>query len=299
MKYKFIINPNEIPTYDSLMIPLLYSLLELGGSGSIDEIDEKVFKITGLSEEVINIPHGDSGGRGEVSYRLAWTRTYLKHYKLIENSSRGIWSTKCNLEDIENLDSQKIVNIVKEQNKLKRLKSKNKEGIIDNKIESEELKLSIEEELTWKENLLSLLLELPSDSFERLTQRLLRESGFIQVEVTGKTGDGGIDGKGIIKINGLMSFHVMFQCKRYKGSVSPSHIRDFRGALQGRADKGLFVTTGTFTRDAIKEAIRDGAPPIDLIDGEELCLKLKELNLGIKTELIESVSISNSFFESI
>lgn len=197
------------------------------------------------------------------------------------------------------MDSQKIVNFVKEQNKLKRLESKDKEEILDNKIGSEEIEYSINEELNWKDNLLAILLDLPPDSFERLTQRLLRESGFIQVEVTGKTGDGGIDGKGIIKINGLMSFHVMFQCKRYKGSVSPSHIRDFRGALQGRADKGLFVTTGTFTRDAIKEAIRDGAPPIDLIDGEELCLKLKELNLGIKTKLIESVSLDNTFFESI
>jgi len=99
-----------------------------------------------------------------------------------------------------------------------------------------------------------------------------------------------------LKIGGLLSFHIIFQCKSYQGSVTPSQIRDFRGAMQGRADKGLFITTGTFTRDAIREATRDGAPPIDLIDGELLCDKLKELNLGVKTKLVESVEVADDWF---
>lgn len=151
----------------------------------------------------------------------------------------------------------------------------------------------------WKEEIRNILYSISPSQFERLTQRLLRESGFTQVEVTGKSGDGGIDGKGIIKIGGLISFHAMFQCKRYKDSVTAGNIRDFRGALQGRADKGLFVTTGTFTRDAVKEAHRDGAPPIDLIDGDEFVEKLKELSLGIKTELIEQVTVLHDWFEKI
>jgi restriction system protein len=141
--------------------------------------------------------------------------------------------------------------------------------------------------------------KLDPSAFERLVQRLLRESGFIQVEVTGRTGDGGIDGKGIAKIHGFMSFHVLFQCKRYKGSVGSSEIRDFRGAMVGRADKGLFITTGTFTPAALKEATRDGAPPIDLVDGIELAEKLKELELGMKIELVEKVIIDESWFENI
>jgi restriction system protein len=121
----------------------------------------------------------------------------------------------------------------------------------------------IPEEISdWKDELyLVLTQQISPDAFERLTQRLLRECGFVQVKVTGKTGDGGIDGKGIARINGLMSFHVIFQCKKYQGSVSAGEIRDFRGAMVGRADKGLFITTGTFTPSAIKEATRDGAPP--------------------------------------
>ena len=127
----------------------------------------------------------------------------------------------------------------------------------------------------------------------------MRESGFVQVEVTGRTGDGGIDGRGIMRLSGLLSFHVVFQCKKYQGSVSASDIRDFRGAMIGRADKGLFITTGTFTRDAVREATRDGAPPIDLVDGDHLAEKLKELGLGIKKELVEQVSVDENWFKTI
>lgn len=144
--------------------------------------------------------------------------------------------------------------------------------------------------------MLNVLYTISPAAFERLAQRILRESGFFHVEVTGKSGDGGIDGKGIIRVGGLLSFHVIFQCKRYKGSVTPNQIRDFRGAMQGRADKGLFITTGTFTRDSIKEATRDGAPPIDLIDGDMLCDKLKELKLGVDVQLTELIEIKSEWF---
>ena len=135
---------------------------------------------------------------------------------------------------------------------------------------------------SWKEEIYHILTkEITPDAFERLAQRLLRESGFVQVEVTGRTGDGGIDGKGIARIHGFMMFHVIFQCKKYQGSVSASDIRDFRGAMVGRADKGLFITTGTFTPAAVKEATRDGAQPIDLVDGDQLADKLRELQLSL------------------
>ena len=136
-------------------------------------------------------------------------------------------------------------------------------------------------------------------AFERLIQRMLRESGFTHVQVTGKSGDGGIDGIGIARVSGLLSFHVLFQCKRYQGAFSPSQIRDFRGAMQGRTDKGLFITTGTFTREAIKEATRDGAPPIDLIDGEQLVLRLKDLSLGVRIQMVESIEVDPAWFAGI
>lgn len=157
-----------------------------------------------------------------------------------------------------------------------------------------------EESEGWRQSLHKLLTEeIEPSAFERLAQRLLRESGFIHVEVTGRSGDGGIDGRGIVRVSGLLSFHVIFQCKKYAGSVSASHVRDFRGAMVGRADKGLLITTGTFTRDAVREATRDGAPPLDLIDGEQLADMLKTLKLGISTEIVEKVTIEDAWFRSI
>jgi restriction system protein len=154
-------------------------------------------------------------------------------------------------------------------------------------------------EQTWREKLLATLYALPSDAFERLCQRLLRESGFVQVKVTGRSGDGGIDGVGIVQLGGLLGFPVLFQCKRYRGSVGASAIRDFRGAMIGRADRGLVITTGTFSRDARAEATRDGAPPIDLVDGEQLLDKLRELRLGVGVKTIEEVTVLPEWFATI
>jgi len=285
---------DNIPTYDKMLIPTLEALKKLGGSGSIDEINEKVYEIEKYDEETLETPHDENGVQTKVEYRLAWARTYLKKYGLLENSSRGIWALVDNEIDTNELNSDEIVKYVREKTrKPKSEKPKNP------KLQNEEVEDEIEDQLDWKENLISVLLNIDPSAFERLCQRILRESGFVQVEVTGKSGDGGIDGKGIVRMNGFLSFHVFFQSKRYKGSVGSGDIRDFRGAMQGRADKGLFITTGNYTREAIKEATRDGAPPIDLIDGEQLCDKLKEFNLGVKTELIEDVTINPEWFDKI
>jgi restriction system protein len=151
----------------------------------------------------------------------------------------------------------------------------------------------------WKDGLLAVLTnQMKADAFERLAQRILRESGFVKVEVTGRSGDGGIDGVGVLRL-ALLSFQVYFQCKKYKGSVSAGAIRDFRGAMVGRTDKGLFITTGTFTAEAKKEATRDGAPAIDLIDGDLLCDLLKSLKLGVTTRMVEEVSTDPEWFGKI
>jgi restriction system protein len=150
-------------------------------------------------------------------------------------------------------------------------------------------------ETPWQDVLLDCLLKMKPAAFERLCQRILKDSGFIKVEVTGRSGDGGIDGIGVLRLN-LLSFHVFFQCKRWKGSVGASAIRDFRGAMVGRADKGLVMTTGSFTTDARKEATRDGAPAIDLVDGETLCELLKKLQIGVSIRKVEHVMVRQEAF---
>jgi restriction system protein len=232
----------------------------------------------------------------EVEYRLAWARTYLKLYGLIENSTRGVWTLTDKAAGISHVDPKDVRRVVQELSAAKRKQKKvgNKQQPV---VEDAD---PAEDEEDWRKRLFVILTkQLSPAGFERLVQRLLRESGFVQVEVTGRTGDGGIDGKGIARIHGLMSFHVVFQAKKYQGVVSAAQVRDFRGAMVGRADKGLLITTGSFTKDAVREATRDGAPPIDLIDGDALADRLKELSLGVQVKMVEDVLVDDSWFDHI
>ncbi|AHJ13537.1 restriction endonuclease [Sulfurospirillum multivorans] len=285
-------------SYNQLFEPTIHSLKQLGGSGSIDEIEEKVIEILHLTEAEINDIH--RGNTTKLEYRLAWARTYLKRYGLLDNSARGIWAlTEKGFKDqkIDDLEIRQFVS--KAVKSLSHCKSQDLQQDIQNEEDILELELGDEvSELTWQEELLDILKKIHPQAFERLCQRFLRELGFINVEVTQYSNDGGIDGKGVIRLGGVMSFHVVFQAKRYKDSVSASIVRDFRGAMIGRADKGVIITTGTFTREAKKEAQRDGAPPIDLIDGNDFVSKLRELNLGINIELVEKVNVNKEWFEN-
>lgn len=271
----------KVPTFDAFMNPMIQALKSLGGSGTIEEIDDKASEISGLSDEQLEVLHNpEKGGQTEVEYRLAWTRTYLKKYGVLENSSRGVWALTPKGRQLDSVNPSTVTRFVREQ--MRKARAASAEDTLD----------ETEEETTWRDELLGALLEMEPSAFERLAQRLLRESGFIQVEVTGRSGDGGIDGKGIMRLGGLLSFRVIFQCKRYRGPVTVSQVRDFRGAMVGRADKGLLLTTGNFTKEAMKEATRDGAPAIDLIDGDQLIDKLRELGLGVKTKKVEVEKIT-------
>ena len=219
----------------------------------------------------------------------------LKKVGILENSARGVWALTTVGRELQEINSDEIVKKVREMTLLK-MKDTKEISLEDHNLENDGVDTP-DEIQTWREKLKNVLKNLKPDAFERLTQRLLRESGFTQVKVTGKTGDGGIDGMGIIKLNGIISFHMLFQCKRYTGSVSAGEIRDFRGAMQGRADKGLFITTGKFSAPAIEEANRPGATPIDLVDGDELVEKLRELQLGVAP--VNDYVIDDAWFLSI
>lgn len=277
--------------YDDLFNPTLIALRNLGGSGAVSEIEEQVTSILGLTEEAINEIHRESTTK--LTYRLAWARNYLKRFGLLENSSRGVWALTETGQNTKEVDQEKVKKAVVKKDKAERSKKEQKpksEPELNEK--TEEL-----EDFNWQDTLIETMRNIHPDQFERLCQRLLRELGFVNVEVIGRTNDGGIDGKGIIKLGGVLSYHVAFQAKRYQGSVSSSVIRDFRGAMSGRADKGLILTTGSFTREAKKEATRDGATPIDLIDGNEFAERLKELGLGVTVEMVEEVKIKTDWFK--
>jgi restriction system protein len=279
----------EMPTYEGLLWPTLEVLKISGGSASIQELSEQVTRLLVLPDEVSDTLHG--GGPGtEVDYRLAWARTNLKWLGAVENTARGVWT----ITPIGRaIPSDERLRDLSRQERKRRVRERVKRPPADRPIVSKS-----PAERDWREELLAILRGLKPDAFERLCQRILRESGFTKVEVTGRSGDGGIDGAGVLRVN-LISFHVRFQCKRYAGSVGASEIRDFRGAMVGRADKGLFLTTGRFTSDAAREAVRDGAPAIDLIDGLALLELLRKLKLGVSTELVESIRPQPEFFAEL
>jgi restriction system protein len=282
-----------VPSYTALLWPTLQAVREMGDSGTIEEIVEKVIELEGFTEEQQSVLHGD-GPRTELEYRLAWARTYLKGMGALNNSERGIWSTTelgrtMTTADVATRHSAYTAHL---RRSARRARKSADDG------HEEDLPEVETSDRDWKEELLEVLGEVPPDGFERLARRLLREAGFVSATVTGKSGDGGIDGIGVYRLS-LVSFPVFFQCKRYKGSVGAGAVRDFRGAMSGRGDKGLLITTGSFTADAKQEATRDGAPPVDLIDGERLCDLLKDYKLGVSTRQVEKVEISTEFFADL
>lgn len=269
--------------------PLLDALRELGGSGTPAEVVEEIANAMKLPDDVQN-ELLDSGAP-RFHNQVAWARFYLTREGFIDSSKRGIWSlteagraTTITQEQARAI-FQKWVKVFAEA----RRRRKDEPPEADDQVAEETAAPS-----NYRDALLETLLGLPAPGFERFCQRLLRESGFVQVVVTGRSGDGGLDGYGTLQVNPLVSFKVLFQCKRYSGSVTPAQVRDFRGAMQGRADKGIILTTGTFTADARKEASRDGVPPIELVDAPKMLDMFVQLELGLKP--VTTYEIDPAFF---
>lgn len=275
------------PEFIRFFRPIIQVMRNLGGSGTASEVVDRsleVAQITEAEQQAVN-----KNGLSRVKNQVHWARQYLVWTGYLGSSKWGVWNLtdkglSADLSAFNPLDIFKSV----QANRPKKAKESDTqhrdEGIPDE-----------EEPKDHRAALLEVIKSLPPGGFERLTQRLLRESGFQQVTVTGKSGDGGIDGIGTLKVNPFVSFNVLFQCKRYQGAVTPSHVRDFRGAMMGRADKGLIITTGTFTLDAKKEARRDGVPPIELVDGDTLVEMFEQHELGLIPK--RSYEIDEMFFQ--
>lgn len=272
--------------------PLLDALRALGGSARPAEASERVGSDLKLSQAELD--ELLASGSGRFHNAVQWARFYLVREGYIDGSTKGVWALtpegwKAHLtHDQARAIFLKWVDIFAKARKQKNSSVTPDEQDID---ETEEAL-----PISYRARVLNIVRSIPADAFERLCQRLLRESDFTTVTVTGRSGDGGIDGIGILQINPFVSFRVLFQCKRYIGSVTPSEVRDFRGAMLGRADKGIIITTGSFTQEARKEAFRDGAPPLELVDGDKLVDMFERLEFGLRPRI--TYEIDERFFES-
>jgi restriction system protein len=271
------------PKFVQFFSPVLEALKELGGSGRPSEVRDVIARQLSISEQ--DRTELLEGGAPRFDNQVAWARFYLVKAGLVDSSRRGVWSLSDKGREIESLPFDESLSIFRQIHSEFQSERDSTEEVSQQEEAVEETiapnDTAVSDDSSYRKKLLEVLLALPPSGFERLCQRLLRESGFEQVIVSGRSGDGGIDGQGILQVNPFVSFKVLFQCKRYTGAVSVSQVRDFRGAMMGRADKGIILTTGTFTSDAQKEAVRDGVPPIELVHGDKLLDMFENLELGL------------------
>ena len=282
----------QVPGYAVLIEATFLAMKQLGGSGHNDEINKKVYEILDVPDSILEIIHTGRDSFSEIDYRLAWARTLLKNYGAIINSARCVWVISpefANVEGVCGAEIEKCKNASGRNATIDKSKTNNTEqdSVIDIPAEIK----------PWRQRVYEILIGMNPFAFERLTQRVLRESGFTDVEVTKRTGDGGIDGYGKLKINGVISFNIAFQCKRYQGTVGAPEIGDFRGSLTRNVEKGLFVTTGTYSNAAKEEAANIGKQQIDLIDGEGLIDMLAEYSIGLKE--VKDYEIDEEYFSKI
>jgi restriction system protein len=270
--------------------PLLDALRDLGNSGRPKEVTDRIAKNLTIPDNVLE--EIMKSGTPRFQNQVAWARQYLVWEGLLEDNTRGIWTLtdKGRNTTLTNDQGRQIflkwVDIHQ-----KARKDKSKAELITEQEEEDPDNV----EHTYTPGLLEILQKVTPAGFENICQRLLREHGFENVEVTGGSHDGGIDGYGTLELNPFVTIKVLFQCKRYKGTVSRSQVGDFRNAMFGRAEKGIILTTGTFSEDAKREASRDGAPPVELIDGQKLVQLFEAKQLGVKPKTVYDVDLK--FFE--
>lgn len=288
-----------MPTQFELMWPTVEALRRSGGSATISEIADDVVRTEGFTEEQQAIKRRPGDHMSMIEYRLAWARNGLKLAGFIENSSRGVWALTDAGRTVRSADA--LLTEVKRwraEYNGRYLERKRAQSVPPTEAGEDEFDDQLDEasDPDWQDALLDRLLQMSPAAFERLAQRVLREAGFRDVQVLGRSNDGGIDGVGTLRVS-LISFPIYFQCKRYRDSVGSGAVRDFRGAMAGRGEKGLLITTGTFTREAQNEANRDGAPPIELVSGQDLAELLRSYELGVRTELREVMTVEPAFFD--
>ncbi len=266
--------------------PLLDALRDLGYSGKPREVSAKIAENLKLSDDILDVTL--KSGANKFHNQVAWARQYLAWEGYLDSSKYGTWK-------LTELGKNKIISDKEAAEIFSKWvaihQKARKESKLSDVIEEQEEASPDDFQKEKPTNLLLVLQSLSPSGFENVCKELLREHGFDNVVVTGSSHDGGIDGYGTLEINPFVSFKVLFQCKKYKGSVSRAKVGDFRNAMIGRAEKGIILTTGSFSSDAIKEASREGAPQIELVDGDKLIQMFEKVELGLKPKTVFEVDL--------
>jgi restriction system protein len=284
------------PKFVQYFQPVIEGLRDLGSSAKPREVYAWIADHYPIPKE--EIENTTKGGQSKFENKVGWARFYLAKGELIDTEQRGVWvlTEKGRKANLSHEDAYNLFKAI--QDGFKREDGQSGEAEVEKAVD--EADASAPDEKTYfnqdeiQEELVSLLRSTTDKGFEELCARLLRHIGFENLKVTGRTGDHGIDGEGHFLINRFVRIKVMFQCKRYTNSVQVKEIRDFRGAIQGRAERGIFLTTGTFTKGAREEAARENTTAIELVDIDRLLELLIEEGLGVREA--KALTIDRDFF---
>lgn len=282
-----------IPDYQSIMLPLL----KFAGDNQEHTIREAIehiadsFKLTEQDRKEV-LP---SGSQYIIDNRVGWARTYLKKAGLLETPKRSYFKiTSLGLDVLKKNPSAINVKFLEqfplfiEFRNTKKEKDENEEHEVETGSTQTPQELleygyqKIKKDLS--QELLGFVKQSSPRFFERLVVELLLSMGYggsrkDAGQAIGQSGDGGIDG--IIKEDKLGLDVIYLQAKRWEGVVGSKEIRNFVGSLVGqKANKGVFITTSGFTRDAL-EYVKTITHKVILIDGEMLTQLMIENNIGV------------------
>lgn len=295
----------EIPSVKDFYDPVLRALHDLGGEGSNEAIDTAIIESFKLSPEQVAKTYGSPNSRNKpiCADRIGWASSHLKIAGLIEQPRRKVWQLTAQGRVTQTV-AKSVVRQAMNESKIKRAKE---QAAIVQELPPQQSHLSavsLEDLLatytSWRDQLLEQLHEMTVSQLERFFLRIFKSEGIDTVDVLGTIGSAEIEGT--MTSEGFLTFRVAFQFMRGNRQVSAREVEDFRRrARVSGSDKGLLITTGTFTQEATRESERRSPPKIELIDGKQLIDKLKELGLGVSTKrvVVEQVDIDLDWFRGI
>lgn len=284
------------PKFIRFLWPTLRALRDLGGSARPREVIDLVLDLTQIGDDDRSEQLKSGGLR--VDNQVQWARQYLVWAGLLDGSQRGRWTLTDDgwSLDLDAEDHDSAFALFARLHADRTGTSAKPGTALEDEADEPPDPLDEQEssELALADQLRATVHALPSAGFENLCKRVLTELGLVQLRTVGGAGDRGIDIEGHLRVNPVVSFRVGVQCKSYvpENKVVPRQIREFQGAL-GPYDRGIFITTSVFTKQAEEQASSPGYKPMDVIDGERLIELLLEHRLGIKQLTV----VDERFFE--
>lgn len=290
-------NLNQIEKFG--VVAIIKALQDFGGPTKSSLVKEKASEYSFFTDS--DRERKSPNGKSQLDFRLQWAMSNLKKAGLLHSPKRGIWDLtqlgkEVNLNNFDVWDDvYAISTTLWEEARSQKLaqKEQNQTSLTTQSVDEDTITDSDDAEL-WREQLLTKLQEMNPYKFEELIVNLMRKIG-IRMETTSKSNDSGIDGIGYLRTPELMTYKIVLQTKRFStGQVTGPDISNFAGTISGHnADRGIFVTTSSYTKDAISRS-RQGANLITLVDGDELVDLLLEYEMGVSEKTI--VVINDKMF---